>query len=143
MSDGAMTVRVLVGDGDRSATIAQATTYPEGVGDITIDWDTPRLVARVGISALENICLGLRQVASGDADGIGVSVLSFDERMRPVATGAQVDAVAVILAGVFDNLTDTPADTPDEAYVKLDDQGRAELTRLARFLLDVAREAGD
>ena len=139
MSDESLTVRVLIGDADHSMEIARAVTYPEGMGDIGIEQDLPRPVARIGVSALESICLGLRSVVSGDHGGMSLSALSFDERMRPIATDAQVQAVAVLLAGVFDRLTDTPADS----YAKLDDEERGELARLAGLLLDVAREAGD
>ena len=95
------------------------------------------------MSALESICLGLRSIVSGDHGDMGLSALSFDEQMRPIATDAQVQAVAVLLAGVFDRLTDSPADTPAGSYAKLDDEERGELGRLAELLLDVAREAGD
>lgn len=143
MSDESLTVRVLIGDADHSTELARAVTYPEGMGDIAIEQDIPGPVARIGVSALESICLGLRQVAAGDHGDLGLSALSFDERMRPIATDAQVQAVAVMLAGVFDRLTDTPADTPADSYAKLDDEEQGELGRLAELLLDVAREAGE
>lgn len=140
MSDESLTVRVLIGDADHSMELARAVTYPEGIGDIAIEQDIPAPVARIGVSALESICLGLRLTLAGETDDC-MSELEFDQNMRPVASDASRHAVAVLLAGMFANMGDNPPDTTDEAYAQMGDEAKGALERMAGILLDVAREA--
>ncbi|MFR0564250.1 hypothetical protein [Bifidobacterium porcinum] len=121
-------------------------TLRPGSGDVneaTVESDLSEDDIRAALTGMAVLSQGLRLMLDG-SDPTGMDTLTFDGLCRPVATAAQTDALARLLARLQSRTADEvralDVDYPD--WDRRDEQDRQAMRDLATGMLDTVREAG-
>lgn len=144
MSEHTIIVMAAGSDGD-TRPIGDAVLRPGGgdVNEATLEPDLSMDDIRATLTGMAILAQGLRLMLGG-TDPNGMSRLVFDGRCRPVATPAQVDALARLLARLQSRTAAEtralPVDYPD--WERRDERDRQAMRDLAAGMLDTVREAG-
>ena len=131
-------------DGD-TRPIGDAVLRPGGgdVNEATLEPDLSMDDIRAALTGMTVLAQGLRPILTGgDPDGMGTLV--FDSQCRPVASPAQVETLARLLARLQSRTAAEtralPVTYPD--WERRDEQDRQAMRDLAAGMLDTVREAG-